>query len=172
MPTATPQLRLNLWRRQHFRRDSIGWVGEIQMMISGGCLCGSVRYETRDPPITARLCWCRVCQYLATGNAAVSVCFPSPGLSIWGDTCDFISTADSGNIMHRRFCPICGTHLVSEAETRPHLIFVRAGTLDNTELARPAATIWTDQAPSWACIDDRLPRWNGQPPPPAQKPDR
>ena len=137
------------------------------MTTSGGCLCGRVRYETTAPPLTTRLCWCRVCQYIATGNAAVSVCFPTAGMSISGDTRDFISIADSGNIMHRRFCPICGTHLFSEAEARPHLIFVRAGTLDNTELARPAAIIWTGQAPSWACIDDTLPHWDVQPPPPA-----
>ena len=136
------------------------------MTTSGGCLCRSVRYETDDPPITARLCWCRVCQYIATGNAAVSVCFPSAGLVITGETRDFISTADSGNIMHRRFCPTCGTHLFSEAEARPHLVFVRAGTLDNTEIANPVATIWTAQAPSWARIDDALPHWEGQPPPP------
>jgi hypothetical protein len=136
------------------------------MLASGGCLCGRVRYEIREPPITTRLCWCRVCQYIATGNAAVSVCFPIGGVSISGVTRDFISIADSGNTMHRRFCPTCGTHLFSEAEVRPHLIFVRAGTLDNTEFARPTVTIWVDQAPSWACIDETLPRWNGQPPPP------
>ena len=46
-------------------------------MIRGGCLCGAVRYETEAQPIVARYCWCRVCQYLALGNAAVSVCFPT-----------------------------------------------------------------------------------------------
>ena len=137
------------------------------MTISGGCLCGSVRYVTSDEPITARFCWCRVCQYFAAGNAAVSVCFPSAGLSIAGETRDFVSVADSGNRMHRRFCPACGVHLFSEAESRPHLIFVRAGTLDDPERARPSATIWTARAPSWACIDETLPQWPGQPPPPA-----
>ena len=132
-------------------------------MIAGGCLCGAVRYETGAEPITTRICWCRVCQYFATGNAAVSVCFPSAGMSIVGETRDFASVADSGNKMHRRFCPICGTHLFSEAEVRPHLIFVRAGTLDEPEIARPAATIWTAQAPSWACMDDSLPKFEGQP---------
>ena len=29
--------------------------------------------------------------------------------------------------MHRRFCPSCGTHLFSEAESRPHLVIVRNG---------------------------------------------
>jgi len=134
-------------------------------MITGGCLCGAVRYETAAEPLIARLCWCRVCQYFATGNAAVGVCFPTAGLSVKGETRDYASVADSGNRMHRRFCPICGTHLFSEAESRPHLVFVRAGSLDNPEIARPEAVIWTASAPSWACIDERLSRWEGQPPP-------
>lgn len=137
------------------------------MTISGGCLCGAVRYKTEAAPITTRLCWCRLCQYLAMGNAAVSVCFPSAGLSISGETRDYVSIADSGNRMHRRFCPTCGTQLFSAAEARPHLVFVRAGTLDDPEIAKPAATIWTAQAPSWACIDETLPQFEGQPPPAA-----
>jgi len=44
-------------------------------------------------------------------------------------------------------------------------VFVRAGTLDNPEIARPAATIWTSSAPSWAVFDERLPKFDGQPPP-------
>ncbi len=135
------------------------------MTTTGGCLCGKVRYETEARLITTRLCWCRLCQYLATGNAAVSACFETAGFRIEGETRDFVSTADSGTRMHRRFCPDCGTHLFSEAESRPHLIFVRAGTLDDTSMVKPEATIWTGAAPSWACIDDTLPQWEGQPPP-------
>jgi len=134
-------------------------------MITGGCLCGAVRYRTAAEPLVARLCWCRVCQYFATGNAAVGVCFPTAGLTVEGETRDYASVADSGNRMHRRFCPICGTHLFSEAESRPHLVFVRAGSLDDPEIARPEAVIWTARAPSWACLDDRLKHWEGQPPP-------
>jgi hypothetical protein len=138
-------------------------------VITGGCLCGAVRYETNAEPITARFCWCRVCQFIAAGNAAVNVCFPTAGMSITGETRDFVSVADSGNTMHRRFCPTCGTHLFSQAEIRPHLIFVRVGTLDDRDVASPLATIWTASAPSWARIDDKLPSWEGQPPPPSVK---
>jgi hypothetical protein len=139
----------------------------MRAMISGRCLCGAVRYETRGEPITARLCWCRFCQYIAAGNAAVSVCFLTSRMTVTGETRDYESIADSGTKMHRRFCPACGTHMFSEAESRPHLIFVRAGTLDDPEVARPAATIWTARAPSWACVDTSLPSWEGQPPPAA-----
>ena len=112
------------------------------MDITGGCLCRAVRYRISAPLIVTRVCWCRLCQYLGSGNATVN-----------------------GNAMHRRFCPKCGTQVFSEAEARPHLVFVRAGTFDDREIARPSATIWTSQAPSWACIDSALPTALAQPPP-------
>jgi hypothetical protein len=113
------------------------------------------------------MCWCRVCQYFAAGNATVNVCFPSEALSVYGELRDYPSIADSGNVMHRRFCPNCGTHLFSEGEARPQLIFVRAGTLDDPTIAEPAANIWTASAPAWACMNTSLPAFEGQPPPPS-----
>jgi hypothetical protein len=135
------------------------------MLITGGCLCRAVRYSIAAAPLITRVCWCRLCQYLAAGNGTVNVCFLSAAVSVEGELRDFRSVADSGNVMHRRFCPLCGTQVFSAAEARPHLTFVRAGTLDDREIARPAATIWTSQAPSWACIDGALPNTAAQPPP-------
>jgi hypothetical protein len=137
------------------------------MDIHGGCLCRAVRYRSTAEPLVTRVCWCRVCQYFAAGNGTVNVCFARAAVTIEGHLSDYRSVADSGNVMHRRFCPVCGTHIFSEAESRPHLIFVRAGTLDNPEAAQPAATIWTSQAPSWACINTELPNIAAQPPPAA-----
>ncbi|MEP7311729.1 MAG: GFA family protein [Pseudomonadota bacterium] len=133
--------------------------------ITGGCLCRAVRYSVTAAPIVARICWCRLCQYLGAGSSTVNVCFPSNAMTVTGALADYLSVADSGNRIHRKFCPACGTPLFSAAEARPHLIFARAGTLDDTEIARPVMTIWTSQAPSWACISTELPRVEGQPPP-------
>jgi len=135
--------------------------------ITGGCLCKAVRYRVTAAPIITRMCWCRTCQYIAAGNATVNCCFPSNAITIEGELRDYRSIADSGNVMHRRFCPTCGTHLFSEAESRPHLIFVRAGTLDDIEVAKPAMTIWTSEAPSRARIDPAIPSVQQQPPPAA-----
>ncbi len=134
-------------------------------MVTGGCACQAVRYAIAADPIVTRVCWCRLCQYLGAGSGTVNVCFPSAALTTHGTLTDYPRTADSGNRMHRRFCPKCGTHVFSEAESRPHLVFVRAGTLDDPEIAKPAMTIWTSQAPSWACIATDLPRVERQPPP-------
>jgi hypothetical protein len=137
------------------------------MEITGGCLCRSVRYSISAAPIVTRICWCRVCQYIGAGSGTVNICFPSAALKVTGELRDYHMIADSSNVLRRRFCPACGIHLISASETRPQLIFVRAGTLDDPELARPAMTIWTSSAPSWACFDERLPKVERQPPPAA-----
>jgi hypothetical protein len=140
-------------------------MAEGAMSIKGGCLCGKVRFEISAAPIAMRLCWCRDCQYLAAGSATVNVVFPSEAVSVTGELTDFVNVADSGNRMHRRFCPTCGTPVFSAAESRPHLLIVRNGALDDRELLKPGATIWTESAPEWAWIDEALPQHAGQPPP-------
>ncbi len=135
------------------------------MEMTGGCLCRAVRYRSSAEPIITRVCWCRVCQYLGAGSGSVNTCFARNTFAIDGELRDFVSVAASGSAMHRRFCPACGTQLFSEAEARPHLIFVRSGTLDDPERVRPSSTIWTSSAPSCASIDTSLPCVATQPPP-------
>jgi hypothetical protein len=136
------------------------------MEIAGGCLCQAVRYVLRAAPIVTRSCWCRVCQYIGAGGPTVNTAFSSSALEVHGELRDYVMAADSGNVMHRRFCPACGTHLFTASEARPQLVFVRAGTLDDCEIARPQLTIWTRSAPGWACFDERIPKVDRQPPPP------
>ena len=135
------------------------------MAITGGCLCGSVRYQVAAAPLVTRVCWCRVCQYIGAGNATVNAVFPLDAVAIKGEVRAFHSIADSGNRMQRRFCPSCGTHLFSQSEARPQLIVVRVGTFDEPDRAKPAMNIWTASAPSWALIDRDLPCVEHQPPP-------
>ena len=133
------------------------------MPISGGCLCKQLRYEIAAyAPMAARVCWCRVCQYIGAGSGTANAVFPREAVTIAGERKSYTSIADSGAVMHRSFCPECGTPVFSEAEPRPHHIIVRVGTLDDPELGKPTATIWASSAPSWACIDAALPRGEGQ----------
>ena len=134
-------------------------------MITGGCLCGAVRFRATAKPVAARYCWCTICQKIGAGGPTVNAAFLTDSLTVEGTLKDYESVADSGNKMHRRFCPACGTHLFSAADVRPNLVFVRVGALDDPEICHPTHTAWTASAPSWACIDNTLPRVPGQPPP-------
>ena len=139
------------------------------MAVTGGCQCGAVRFSIDAEPITQRACWCRDCQYWASGNAAVNAVFPRAAFSMTGKTAEYASDAASGNAMRRKFCPVCATPLTSETDARPHLVVIRAGTLD-TPLSGPEVTIWTASAPPWGHIDPDLPTYEGQPPPPPPPP--
>ena len=140
------------------------------MAITGGCRCGAVRFTAEADPIGVRACWCRDCQYWSCGNAAVNVLFPSDKFTVTGEMTDFASSANSGTHMHRKFCPKCGTPLLSLAESRPHITIVRAGALDDREIAAPQGTIWAGSKPSWGHLDRDLPCTEGQPPPPPPPP--
>ena len=138
-----------------------------KLPITGGCLCGAVRYTSTAEPIVTRQCWCRVCQYLGAGSSTVNVCFLSNAVTVAGKLADYVSNADSGNILHRRFFPVCGTPVSSVAVSRPHLIFIRVGTLEDPSIVAPDMNIWTKSAPVWAHYDEALPNNPAQPPPAA-----
>ncbi len=99
------------------------------MAITGGCLCGAVRYSIDAQPIMARVCWCRVCQYIGAGTGTANVMFPSATLKVEGEVTIYTRTAESGNVMHRRFCPKCGTPVFTTGERRPDIVGVRGGSL-------------------------------------------
>jgi len=133
------------------------------MTITGGCLCGAVRYSIAAEPLVVRTCWCTDCQKFAAGSATVNVVFPAEAVSLEGELRDYASLAASGNTMHRGFCPKCGTPVTTGSSARPHLMGIRGGTLDDRERAKPQITIWTKSAPSWAPIDPNIPQEETQP---------
>jgi hypothetical protein len=124
-----------------------------------------VKLSVSEEALATRACWCRVCQYIGTGSGTVNAIFRRDTLRVAGETRDFACRADSGNHMHRHFCPNCGTHLFATVDERPDIVVVRVGALDDRESLRPASTIWVSSAPGWACIDASLPQVQQQPAP-------
>jgi hypothetical protein len=135
------------------------------MTLTGQCLCKAVRIEAHAAPIRARTCWCRLCQYLAAGNATVNLVFLAESVAVTGTVTWYESIAESGNHMSRGFCPKCGTPMFSKSAELSQFLVIRAGVLDNLEALPPQATIWTCEAPVWAHIDPEIPQFPQQPPP-------
>ena len=83
------------------------------MEYTGGCLCKRVRFRVTAEPIAMRLCWCRLCQYLAAGNATVNVVFPSNALTVEGELTDYRSVDFSAPRFDRE-----GNQATSHKKTR------------------------------------------------------
>ena len=107
--------------------------------------------------------------YRGGGSGTVNVTFLSEKVHIEGSLGDYATTAASGNVTHRGFCPSCGTPVTTQSEARPNFLAVRAGTLDDPEIGKPNLTIWTSSAPRWAYFAKDLPQEAKQPRPPAVK---
>ena len=128
---------------------------------TGRCFCGQVRYSIDAEPLASGICWCRDCQYIASGSATVNVIFPQESVEIDGEVTTIEKIADSGNRLERGFCSKCGSQLFGRGiDPSSKTIRIRAGSLDNPDLMAPQIIIWTDSAPSWAVFDPKLPRHN------------
>jgi len=140
-------------------------MNDMADQITGGCLCGAVRYRASGAPVAARICYCRTCQYIAAGNGSVNAVFRAADVSFTGEMREYVSTADSGNVMHRRFCPVCGTPVSAQGEARPDILVLRAGTMDDPNAVKPDGAIWVASAPRWVCFDPQMRQVARQPAP-------
>ena len=114
------------------------------MKITGKCLCGAVRWESSEAPIVTRWCWCRDCQYLGAGSGTANACFRTATFTVTGTMSDYVSIADSGNRMHRRFCPVCATPALQRGGSHGRTSSSSASGPSTIRTSRkPAMTIWT-----------------------------
>jgi hypothetical protein len=132
--------------------------------LTGGCLCGAIRYAVNQPVTQLRACHCTHCQKSSGAAGTVNAVLPSTAFQITkGTPRRFDARADSGRTLHRFFCGDCGSPIYSQRETNPGMVVVRAGTLDSGEGMKITANIWTKSARPWAYIDPATDQNPGQP---------
>jgi len=121
-------------------------------MMSGGCLCGAVRYETRAEPAWTVICYCRDCQR-ASGSGYVPVIgVRRADLAITGETRSFEVSSASGGPATRHFCPRCGSLIFGGVEgPADETMSVYAGTLDDPSTFAPRIAIFTRSRMPWDC---------------------
>jgi len=98
--------------------------------ITGGCLCGGVRFAVSEPPALAGYCHCTRCQR-RTGTASSAQAF------VGADTLRVVSGADllqgwlhPDGGMEKCFCRTCGGHLFSRHPETKAIRSVRMSAFD------------------------------------------
>ena len=134
------------------------------MKIEGGCLCGKVRYSADTEPAFVGVCHCKNCQKQAGTAFSIVVAIPNTALSMHGTLKTFSDRGDSGKAVDRRFCPECGSPILSEAEALPGLAIIKAGTLDDASWVTPGMEIFCDSAQSWVNLGGERQRFPKMPP--------
>lgn len=127
------------------------------MTTTGGCLCGSVRYRIEGEIQPAGYCHCADCRKLTGGPYGISFAVEAGRWVIdQGEFGHFTKRGDSGQQLTRHFCTACGSPIYTSAPAHPETIYVKAGTLDDPGLVRPALEAWCDSKVAWAEIPPNL----------------
>lgn len=122
--------------------------------ITGGCLCGSIRFETTSEPAAQVLCYCTDCQTVSGAAAYAAYLVPMDSLKVTqGEPAHFDVTADSGRINSRHFCPTCGSR-VWAVLAELGLTSINGLALDDRTHFQPAANNVPGSAPSWCQLGD------------------
>jgi hypothetical protein len=135
------------------------------MSLTGGCLCGAVRYECTAEPLFTGNCHCRDCQRATGGAYTPALAVSAHSLKITGDVKYYESRADSGNTFSRGFCPACGGRVFGKTSGFPQFVLITAGSLDDPSRFKPAMDFFTSSAQPWDHMDPNLPKFPKQPQP-------
>lgn len=135
--------------------------------VTGGCLCGAIRYQIDAPLPNIVSCHCQNCRRISGSGASFNAMIPTSALKFISGTPKRYVDAQtaSGNRLFRFFCADCGSSLCSRRETTPEMTVVKVGTLDDPSALKLTTHIWTSSALPWMFIDpaaEQHPR--GRPP--------
>ena len=139
--------------------------------ITGGCLCGAVRYTIGAPVNQLIACHCLNCQKHTGSGGSVNAVVPADQFRITkGEPKKYDDSATkSGRTLSRFFCGGCGSPLFSHRNPDIGVRIVRAGSLDDSSGVKIATNIWTSTARPWDHIDPATAcHEEGLPPPPAK----
>jgi ribosomal protein S18 acetylase RimI-like enzyme len=128
-------------------------------MLTGGCLCGDVRYYVVGPVSYETNCHCNSCRG-ASGAPFVSW-FTVPAGSIVFAAGEGVEPVVSegtefASSQHgrRRFCPRCGTALTFRSTELPGEIDVTIASLDDPAALPPKDHTWAEEALPWVELGD------------------
>ena len=131
--------------------------------IVGGCRCGQVRYTANAEPAFTGVCHCTSCQKESGTAFNVVIAVPQAALAIQGSPKSYAATGDSGKANISKFCPNCGSTILSEPAALPGMSILRAGTLDDTSWLKPTMEIYCDSAQPWVQLGGGMQRFPKMP---------
>ena len=125
--------------------------------LTGGCLCGAVRFEITEPLVASGYCHCKRCQR-RSGTAASPQGRVAPGAFRLLSGEDRLRSWTPPDGLTKEFCGECGSSLWSRNDDG-RIRSVRLGVFDGDPGIRPSDRQWVSAAAAWEAIpDDGLPR--------------
>jgi hypothetical protein len=123
-------------------------------MISGGCLCGAIRFELDERPTLAGYCHCTRCQRrTGTASSAQARIDASSFTLVRGEESLGAWRHPDGGF-EKCFCRICGSHLFSRDPDGSGQMSIRMSAFDEDPGVRPQWRTFVAYAAPWEPIPE------------------
>jgi len=127
--------------------------------VTGGCLCGAVRFQARFPSKWCAHCHCSMCRKEHGAGYVTWAGFEESQFELLQGANQLIWYRSSAPA-ERGFCSQCGSSMLFRSQRWPGEIHVALGCLDGPIDRQPAAHIFHDSRVDWVAIDDALALYN------------
>lgn len=125
---------------------------DVRLPLTGGCVCGQLRYALTRAPLLAYACHCHDCQKRSGSAFALTVVIRTADLKVTGEVDARRNVMPSGRELEHSFCPECRGRVWVHALAAPEYASLRAGSFDDTSWIVPIAQTWVESAIPWAVL--------------------
>ncbi|MEX0347672.1 MAG: GFA family protein [Rhizobiaceae bacterium] len=103
------------------------------LLVTGGCLCGAIRFESQEPPFHVCYCHCGICRRSVGNIAGTWAFFPQASLKFINCQPTWFQSSET---VSRGFCDKCGSPIAFSNTEYEH-ICIAHGALDKQEIYPP-----------------------------------
>lgn len=114
------------------------------------CNCGQLSLTVAGEPARISMCHCLQCQRRTGAVLSNQARFRREQVTeIAGRVTEYTRSADSGNALTFRFCPVCGSTVYWEGEGFPGFVAIAIGTFADPDFPAPTLSIWETARHGW-----------------------
>jgi hypothetical protein len=126
----------------------------VSGVLTGGCLCGGVRFTLARPPETAGYCHCTRCQKRTGGGSSVQARVDGTAFTITEGEALVRAWRHPDGGFEKGFCGVCGSHLFSRDPDDASQVSIRLAAFDGDPGIRPSWHAFVAYAPEWDPVPD------------------
>ncbi|MEM7224964.1 MAG: GFA family protein [Pseudomonadota bacterium] len=136
-------------------------MAEASRKLTGGCLCGAVRFETLGESFKVLHCHCRSCRKHSGGPVVTLAGFTADQVTFSGEARKIYESSPG---VGRAFCGACGTPITWEGDDGDlgPIVELHISTFDTPEALQPILHAFDAERIPWFEIADALPRYQGR----------
>ena len=128
-----------------------------EVLHTGGCRCGAVRFEASAEPDHVSYCHCGDCRKATGAPVSAFVGFMADEVTVTGDA---LKSFDNGPVT-RSFCGTCGSPIAYADERIGDRLYFMLGAMDAPQNYKPTLHAYVREQLPFVHMQDGLPRHPG-----------